>query len=189
MKFYPKLLYLFLCSFIFTGCNPTDSAVNNQTSQPAANSNQTNAASAGQAANVPQTEDTKFNIPKDKDIDLQTNHPNGTVLRVSKVSFANDSISIDFAVTNGYKYEIELAQGGMQLRDNLGNVYNLSPPPQDPDISVAPNNNLKGKLTFLGRIAPNADSLNLTTNYKYGSRDNEYARTPTMVINNIPVER
>ena len=156
---------------------PTNAPVNSaNTNAPTANNNAANDAPVS-------------SLPKEKPLDLQTNHPNGSVLRVEKVSFADDSITLDFSITNGYKYEIELAQGGMQLRDNLGNVYNLSPPPQDADITVAPNNNLKGKLSFLGRISPDAISLTLTTNYKYNHSNNEYDTSPTMVIGNIPVEK
>ncbi len=135
------------------------------------------------------TSPAESSMPKDKELDLQANHPNGTVLRVTKVSYNDDSIVLDFSVTNGHKYQIKLAQGGMQIKDNGGNQYNLSPPQANPDIEIEPNSTIKGTLTFLGRISPKADSLTLTTNHKYGSRTNEYDRTPTMVIDRIPAER
>ena len=191
MTIHPKYITAFILSFLSvivmsTACQMSNPNVNS-TSQPAATPVNIQTAPPSDAAGnaVP----PKTNLPRSQEIDLQTNHANGSVLRLSKVTYANDSITLDFAVTNGFRNEIKLAQGEMQLRDNLGNVYNLSPPAQDPDIRVAPNNNLQGKLTFLGRIAPAATSLTLTTNRQYSSSSSAYDSTPYMVINNIPVER
>ena len=189
MKIHRKYIFAFILSAIVssTACqtlNPVNGNSNNQTTT----NNQT-APTANAPVNAAPVAPPKPNLPQSQDIDLQTNHANGSVLRLTRVSFADDSISLEFAVTNGYHYDIKLAQGGMQLRDNLGNVYNLSPPVQDPDIKIAPNNNLKGKLTFLGRIAPHATSLTLTTNRQYTSSSSAYDTTPYMVIANIPVQR
>lgn len=157
-----------------------------KTDEAASNSAEKN--TAAETPNAETDSPAQTSLPKDRELDLQANHPNGTVLRVTKVSFKEDSTVLDFAVTNGYKYAIKLAQGGMQLRDNLGNQYNLSPPQANADIEVAPNSTIKGNLTFLGRVSPKADNLTLTTNYRYGNRTNEYDRTPTIVIDKIPAE-
>lgn len=192
MKIHPKFTFPLILSIIV-------SSISCQTPNPAGGnpSNQQTPAASGQQSsplptatvNTAQTEPAKAILPQSQTLDLQTNHPNGSVLRVTRVNFSDDSISLDFAVTNGYSSEIKLAQGGMQMRDNIGNVYNLSPPAQDPDIKVASNNSLQGKLTFLGRISPSATSLVLTTNYRYSSNSGAYDTTPKMVISNIPVQR
>ena len=190
MRIYSQFILTIILSGLFfsTACsspNPSGNSGNPPAPTPAGQ----NSPSTSQTANAAPSELPKANLPKSKDLDLQTNHANGSVLRVTAVNFVDDSISLDFSITNGYTQPIKLAQGRMQLRDDAGNVYNLSPPAQNPDIEVAANNNLKGKLTFLGRVAPNAKSLTLTTNYQYSSNSGAYDTTPYMVISNIPVER
>lgn len=140
---------------------------------------------------APQSETKKSVLPTSQDLDLQANHANGTVLRITRIDFAEDSTVLSFSVTNGHEHEIKLNQGGMQMRDNAGNQYNLSPPSPNAEIAVAPNTTIKGKLIFLGRISPAADALTLTTNYRYSynSDKNENTNTPYIVINNIPVQR
>lgn len=129
-------------------------------------------------------------LPNDQDLDLQTNHANGSVLRVTHVAFKPDHITIDFTITNGYEKEIKLNElnDSLVLRDNVGNKYNFSPPAQNPELRVAPRTTLQGKAIFLGRIAPSATSLTLTTNDKFGGNQN-FSVNPKMVIDNIPVQR
>lgn len=189
-----KSIFIFSTVFIFTifsaSCTLPNAGGNNNNSAaapPVQNSPAGGANAPGENSAPPTA--PKASLPQNKTLDLQTNHANGSVLRVTAVNFSEDSIALDFAATNGYRLPIKLAQGRMQLRDDLGNVYNLSAPAQNPDIEVAPNNSLKGKLNFLGRIAPSAKSLTLTANYQYSSSSGPNDPTPYMVIADIPVER
>lgn len=126
--------------------------------------------------------------PVSQDVDLQANHPNGTVLRLSNITFSQDSIAVSLSVTNGHKDEIRLNDHAMLLRDNLGNRYNLSPPPQNPDVRVPSGNTLDGKFIFLGRLNPAATSLTLTTNDRYGG-NSDYTNQPKITINEILVRK
>lgn len=181
-----KLLIIISISIFLFGCS-TNVATNDQTENdpPDGDAVVENANNETQA----NTDKTNSNLPSEKTLDLQANHPNGTVLRLTKVQYNEDSISLDFSVTNGHQYDIKLAQGGMQLKDSAGNQYNVSPPQGNPDLEITPGSNVKGTLTFLGRISPDANSVSLITNSRYSNRSSESARTPTMTIDNIPVER
>lgn len=126
-------------------------------------------------------------LPPPRQLDIQVKHANGTTLRVTEVSFHEDHIQLKGSATNGGQNDVELAAGGMVVRDDLGSTYNLSPPPHNPDLTVAKANTLQGSLVFLGRVAPRATTLTLTTNSRYGNDTSQYTRTPTMVVPNIPV--
>ena len=185
-----KKLYfisLILLSLMFLGC---DKIARNESAEPNGNGEKKEVAENTAKENNAQETSSKSSLPKEKELDLQANHPNGTVLRITKISFNEDSIVLGFSVTNGHKYEIELSQNTrMQLKDNLGNQYNLSPPKTNPEIEVPTGSTINGNLIFLGRISPDAKSLTLTTNHDYDSQTSEYSRSPRIVIDNIPVER
>jgi len=127
--------------------------------------------------------------PRSYPVDLQANHPNGSVLRVTKVTLADDHVALDLAVTNGHRHDIELnSNGRMVLVDNIGGRYNPAAPPQDPDVRVAQGTNMQGTFVFLGRVNPAATSLTLTTNSGYGG-ENEHSNQPKFIIRDIPVQR
>lgn len=122
-------------------------------------------------------------------LDLQANHPNGTVLRVTRATLAEDHIALDLAVTNGHRADIRLNDfGKMILTDDTGARYNPAPPPQDPDVRVAEGTSMQGTFVFLGRVSPAATSLTLTTNSGYGG-ESEHSSAPKIVIRDIPVRR
>ncbi len=117
-------------------------------------------------------------------LNLQTNHATGSVLRVTGVRFEGDHIAVDIAFTNGSDREQKLNQysnNDFVLRDDAGNVYHLSAPPNNGDVSVPAGQSLEGEFVFLGRINPQATALTLVTNEDYGS-DTDYARDPKMTI-------
>lgn len=122
-------------------------------------------------------------------LDLQARHPNGLVVQVKGVSLNNDTVAIAMSAVNGFDNTVRLNQADMVLRDNLGNKYNLSPPPQNPDVEVASGSKLEGQFIFLGRVAPSATSLSLFINDRFGSTNNQYSPTPQLRIDNIPVRR
>ena len=183
-----KFLIFTVLSVFLIGCQTVSESGNELENDPpngdavVENSNQ-------DVENKDSKDSNRINLPKDKDLDLQANHPNGTVLRLTRITFNPDSINVDFSVTNGHKNAIELAQAKMQLKDSAGNIYNLSPPQGNPELRISAGSNVKGTLTFLGRISPDAKSISLTTNSRYTSGSNEYDSTPTMVISDIPLER
>ncbi|WP_164928866.1 hypothetical protein [Gloeobacter violaceus] len=127
-------------------------------------------------------------LPEIQPVSLQVNHPNGTVLRVSSVTFAPDAVVLDMAVTNGLKEPIQLSGAGdMLLTDDLGNPYLPTPPPDNQALNVAPGATLKGRFTFLGRVAPGASRLTLTTNSVYGSDDWSRSTKPKMIVGGISI--
>ena len=125
-------------------------------------------------------------LPSSQTLNLQA-HSNGSVLRVAGIDFAGDRITLKFAVTNSLKQSLKLNHSEMVLRDNLGNSYSLLPLPQNPELEILSGETIKGSLIFLGRIAPTATSLTLTTNSQAESTQ-ENATNPKMVVA-IPISK
>ncbi|MER3435451.1 MAG: hypothetical protein C4288_19125 [Leptolyngbya sp. ERB_1_1] len=126
-------------------------------------------------------------LPPAPSVNLQVNHPNGSTARLTQLTFGDDNITASLAVTNGYKESIKLnGSDDLVITDNFGNQYNLAAPPENAEINIAPGTTLKGQFVFKGRLAPNASSLTLTTNSKFGT-DANFSQTPKMVFN-IPLQ-
>jgi hypothetical protein len=134
------------------------------------------------------TTDTSSSLPPSQSLNLQVNHANGTVARLTGISFAEDSTILNLAVTNGHKDSIKLNNGqDMVLLDNLGNQYNLVAPPDNLQIEIQPGTTLRGEFVFSGRMAPSATSFSLVTNNVSGSAQS-YTNLPKMKVADIPVQ-
>lgn len=123
-------------------------------------------------------------------LNLQANHANGSTLRVTGIAIGDGVITLKMVVTNGYHKPIELQENQSSpvvLKDELGNVYNLVAPPDNPNITIEPNTTVRGDFVFSGQLAPSATTLTLITNSKYGS-DTDYSTSPKFVITNIPTK-
>ena len=122
-------------------------------------------------------------------LDIETRHPNGTVLRVPGVVFASDYVEVEINATNANDDAVELNVFGDDtvLIDDLGNVYRISPPPENPDIRVEPRTSLQGTLVFLPGLHPEATGLTLAINSEFGNPDYEEATDPSFRIE-IPLE-
>ena len=109
-------------------------------------------------------------------------------MRVTGVSYAEDHTAVTLTVDSKYAGGILLNEhGAMQMRDDLGNVYNLTPPPQNPDVTVLPGASLSGAFIFAGRLPREATMLTLLTNEQHGG-NSEAVRRPQFRID-IPVRR
>lgn len=143
----------------------------------------------GETATSPDAPATSSGLPSDlSGLDLQANHPSGSVLRVTGVRFANDHIATDIEFTNGHEREQMLNQhrnNQFVIRDNLGNVYNVSPPPNNNQVAVPGRQTISGEFVFLGRLHPDATSLTLITNERHGS-DSHVTNSPRIRID-IPI--
>ncbi|KAM3098509.1 hypothetical protein ACKFKG_05625 [Phormidesmis sp. 146-35] len=126
-------------------------------------------------------------LPAAQTLNLQANHPNGSTLRLTQLTFAEDSITASIAITNGYKEAIKLnGSDDMLVSDSLGNQYNLAAPPENSEITIQPGTTLKGQFVFKGRIAPGNNTVTLTTNSKFGN-DAAFSTSPKFVLSNIPI--
>lgn len=162
-----------------TGCGPADDSA--PAPDPASE------AAASSEAAVPPADD---GLPPDlTGLNLQSNHTSGSVLRVTGVRFEPDHIAVDLSFTNGIDHVQRLNDIGddMVLRDDLGNRYNISAPPNNSDVEVQEEQNLTGEFIFLGRIHPDASQLTLVTNENHGS-DSGGAYDPRMSIT-TPISR
>ncbi len=74
--------------------------------------------------------------PRELAVDLRGDHPGGTSVTVGRASFHEDRIQLEVRATNPPGRDVALAADGLVLRDDLGTVHRLSPPPPDPRIAV-----------------------------------------------------
>ena len=182
----PLLVVLAVLVLLATGCSDGDDEGAPQGPED------TTQESTSAPGPPPTAKPVEANLPQAATLDLQANHPNGTSLRVTKVAFFDDHIQVELSVTNGSPdNDIELNKFGdeMFLRDDLGTVYRMSPPPQNPEVGVPPATTTTGTFAFLGRVAPGASNLSLSVNGRTGSDTYEEASDPQMTVTGIPVER
>lgn len=113
----------------------------------------------------------------------QVNHPNGSTVRVTGVTFGERATDVQVEVVNGHPREIRLASGATstRLQDPSGRVYPLVPAAANPDLSVPSGQTLRGTLRFAGRVAPDVPRLALQFNADYGG-DDTYATRPRVRI-------
>lgn len=84
--------------------------------------------------------------------------------RLTKITFAEDSIIVTMAITNGSKKVVMLnAKDGMYLEETRSpnRRYNLLPPSNNTQLMIKPGTTLKGKFVFVGWLAPQATALRL----------------------------
>ncbi|MEO1377889.1 MAG: hypothetical protein AAFW70_27140 [Cyanobacteria bacterium J06635_10] len=112
-------------------------------------------------------------LPTGKTLNVQATHPNGTVGRLTKISFTKDNTKVEMSATNGSKNTVELNNNGrgMVLVDDLGKEYNLAAPATNPDVEILPGTTLKGEFVFIGKVSPGAKFLNLMTNNQLGGNE------------------
>lgn len=97
-------------------------------------------------------------------LDLQANHPNGSVLIVKSMERGPDSTTLEIVVTSADR-EIELNRGdSMVLIDSSGARHLLVPPADNEEIVIPPNSRLTGEMVFSGRLDPAAERVVLSTN-------------------------
>lgn len=134
-------------------------------------------------------------LPRDQPLSLEQRHPNGSVLRLTGISFGPTSITLAVEAVNGYTEEIRLNALGIQLRDDVGNRYNFVKPEQNSELEILPGATLRGNLTFLGVLDRRATSLRLLVNVFPSEESVDLANRPRLStspkfqIDNIPLAR
>jgi hypothetical protein len=143
--------------------------------------------SATPSPSSPTAQPDNAQLPAAQTFNLQVNHPNGSTMRLTQLTFAEDSITASLAITNGYKEAIKLnGSDDMVISDSLGNQYNLAAPPDNSEITIQPGTTLKGQFVFKGRIAPSTNAITLTTNSKFGT-DATFSVSPKFVFSSIVI--
>lgn len=112
-------------------------------------------------------------------LDVQANHPNGSVMIVRSIEPGPDSTKVEIVVTTAGK-EVQLNRNNsMILVGNTGARHLLIPPADNDVLEVPPNSRLSGEMVFSGRLDPAAERVLLTTNDGVGgSSDNQYTSMP-----------
>jgi hypothetical protein len=128
-------------------------------------------------------------------LDLQAQHPNGTVVRLISIARLRKYTILDLSITNDFRaVPIQLNGGfpnlkGMILQDDLGYQYRLITPKYNPTVLIPPSQTLTGKFVFAGKIPRKARSLTLITNFDAGKVNGQQTTVPKMMISGIPIQR
>ncbi|MGB3761079.1 MAG: hypothetical protein WBA07_32690 [Rivularia sp. (in: cyanobacteria)] len=122
-------------------------------------------------------------------LNVRAEHPNGTIGRLSNISFNAENTVVEIAVTNGFRHTIYLnfSGKGVVLVDDLGNKYNLKPPSDNPYLQIESGTTFKREIVFQGGVTTKANNLALITNNQIGS-DRASTRRPKMEFY-IPIKR
>lgn len=128
--------------------------------------------------------------------DYTDRHPNGSTLQVTSIEIRERSLVVGVSLVNGYRDRVSLATNGffrdndIWLVDNLGNAYRFD---GKADVSVAPGEELRGSLVFLGVPPVDARTVTIKTNvndpaaavdFNERDRDND---APVFSIEGIPL--
>ena len=125
-------------------------------------------------------------------VDVSLRHPNGTLVRLTRVTTAGNQVGLDFEATNGFTSEIELNSNGVWLLDDQGNEYNFTESPDNSTLRVGSGATLAGTLVFLGPIDAQANALQLRFNV-YPDEDFDIAEgydestRPGFIFRDLPV--
>jgi hypothetical protein len=108
--------------------------------------------------------------PLDRPLDHEVRHPNGVVLRLSRLTLDGSDIVVDAEVVNGSRSEIVFHFGNvtgerLRLVDDAGVEYNFVEPAEDEDvIEIAAGETLDATLAFRGPLSGRPGRLRLVTN-------------------------
>jgi hypothetical protein len=120
-------------------------------------------------------------------LDIQSAHPNGTVLQLTSLQSRPTETVIGIRVLNGRDREIQLnrfnTRNGYIVLDTGDRLY-LSPPANNTRLSIPAGQTLEGELVFLGRLPP-AQSAVLILN-ENSSTDSQHTSQPSFRID-LPV--
>jgi hypothetical protein len=105
-------------------------------------------------------------------------HPGGVVMSLTSVTFRSDSIIVTASITNASGRAAWLNRGnGMVLIDDRGHGYQFLPPPDNPEVQIAPQSQVTASFVFVGSIDPTARMVELETNPS-GSRSDRLTAAP-----------
>lgn len=122
-------------------------------------------------------------------LDMQSAHPNGTVLQLTSLQSRATETVVGIRVINGDDREIQLNRSntsriGYIVVDSGERIY-LSPPAGNRTLAIQPGQTMEGELVFLGRL-PQARTGILVLN-ENSSMDSEYTNAPGFRIN-LPLD-
>jgi hypothetical protein len=105
-------------------------------------------------------------------------HPGGVVMSLTSVTFRSDSIIVSASITNSSGRAAWLNRSnGMVLIDDRGHGYQFLPPPDNPEVQIAPQAQVTANFVFVGSIDPTARMVELETNQS-GSRSDRLTAAP-----------
>lgn len=122
-------------------------------------------------------------------IDQRQIHPNGVVMTLDSVTYRSASIVVAASILNTTDRVARLNPGGgLQLVDDRGQSYPFVPPPNNPEVQIAPRSRVGATFVFVGPVVSGARVLQLSTNARTGSRNDRLTAAPAFTFS-LPVRR
>ena len=130
-------------------------------------------------------------------LNLEAQHPDGTILRVEGISFNSKSTIVQLTVINTRNpgdglIRLNQSWGNipntMILRDGFGGEYPLIATGGNSDFEVKPGQTITGEFSFRGKMNPATRTVTLVTNSEGGSPTHSISQTPLIEVK-IPVNR
>ena len=118
------------------------------------------------------------------EVGQQIVHPNGTVVRVERVSLFDTYTEVDLLIQNGSAQEVKLSerQGKTFIEaDGKDEAYPVAAPPDNPLITVPPGEALQGTLAFVGGLPKNVRLIKIVFNDN-GSSSSSSTDVPEFVF-------
>jgi hypothetical protein len=127
----------------------------------------------------PQPSPGEFSAPVNVRVQQSKTHPNGVTISVDTVSFLPSSIVVDLEIFNpGIDRRRLNPSGSLLLVDDRGRSYPFLPPPDNPEMQIAPRSHVFGRLVFFGPVDWQARALQLMINHPLGSPTDRMTATP-----------
>src|SRR5260370_12476917 len=93
-------------------------------------------------------------------------HPDGVSLRLQTIEFHDASIVLSATIVNPSEREIRLNRArSFMLDDGAHGVHHLSPPADNPELTIPPRTQVSGDLIFIGPLASAASRRTLSSNH------------------------
>ncbi|MGK9237247.1 hypothetical protein KXS07_36450 [Inquilinus limosus] len=111
-------------------------------------------------------------------------HPNGMTMTVDAIEFRPAEVVIMVSIINSSGRRVRLSRSNsLLLTDDRGIRYTFLPPPENPELQIAPQSRVAGALVFLGRTEGSARSMRFSTNEGVGgSPTDRLTRTPLFLF-------
>ena len=124
-------------------------------------------------------------------LNLEAQHPDGTVLRIEGISFNAKSTIVQLTVINTRNpgdglIRLNQSWGNtpntMILRDEFGGEYPLIATGGNSDFEVKPGQTITGEFSFRGKMNPATRTVTLVTNSEGGSPTHSISQTPLIEV-------
>lgn len=121
-------------------------------------------------------EPAQVSTPLDADLDIETRHPAGVVIRLNRIAFEGNDILLGAELINGARWSVKLHDDGhpwnlLRLVDEAGQEYHYVETDEG-DLVLEPGESVTGTLAFRGPLVGRSERVRLVINTRPSAVDN-----------------